>query len=67
VNEPLTLAFSLRYLTMFTKATPLATTVRLMMSREAPLVVDYELEDSQEKGFLRYYLAPKIEDTDDAS
>jgi proliferating cell nuclear antigen len=62
VEEPVTLAFALRYLNFFTKATPLAETVTMHISRDYPLIVDYELNDSQEKGYLRFYLAPKIDE-----
>lgn len=62
VEEPVTLAFALRYLNFFTKATPLAESVTMHISKENPLIVEYELSDSQEKGYLRYYLAPKIEE-----
>jgi len=51
--------FALRYLNFFTKATPLSKTVNLYMSPEVPLMVEYAME---ELGFVRYYLAPKIED-----
>jgi proliferating cell nuclear antigen len=62
VEEPVILAFALRYLNFFTKATPLADNVTIHISKDLPIVVDYELNDSHEKGYLRYYLAPKIDD-----
>lgn len=62
VEEPVTLAFALRYLNFFTKATPLADSVTIHISKDLPIVVDYELNDSHEKGYLRYYLAPKIDE-----
>jgi len=49
--------FALRYLQHFTKATSLSTVVTLRMSSSVPLQVEYEIE---ELGYLRYYLAPKI-------
>ncbi|GAB6028460.1 hypothetical protein CHUAL_002620 [Chamberlinius hualienensis] len=63
MQEPVTLTFACRYLNSFTKATPLTPQVRLSMSADVPLVVEYKIK---EMGGLRYYLAPKIED-DDAS
>jgi len=59
LQEAVTLTFALRYLNFFTKATPLSPTVTLSMSRDVPLVVEYRIE---ELGYVRYYLAPKIED-----
>eukprot|EP00941_MAST-03F_sp_MAST-3F-sp1_P000084 g84.t1 len=59
VEEPMELTFALRYLKIFTKASPLATTVCLRMSPEVPLVVEYGIGES---GYVRYYLAPKIDE-----
>jgi len=59
IQEPVTLTFALRYLNSFTKATPLAPMVQLQMSKELPVVVQYLIADM---GYVRYYLAPKIED-----
>jgi len=49
--------FALRYLQHFTKATSLSAVVTLRMSENVPLQVEYGLDDM---GYLRYYLAPKI-------
>jgi len=59
INEPVSLTFALRYLNFFTKATPLSSSVTLSLSKEVPLVVEYKIEDM---GYIRFYLAPKIED-----
>ena len=56
------LTFALRYLNFFTKATPLSSSVTLSMSKDVPLVVEYRIGDM---GYIRYYLAPKIEDEDE--
>jgi len=64
MNEAVTLTFALRYLNFFTKATPLSPQVTLSMSPDVPLVVEYKFGDM---GFVRYYLAPKIEDGEDAA
>jgi len=61
MNEAVNLTFALRYLNFFSKATPLSTQVTLSMSQDTPLVVEYKIADL---GFLRFYLAPKIEDQD---
>jgi len=59
LREKTTLTFALRYLNLFTKATPLSAQVKLSMSEDVPLVVEYSIGES---GYIRYYLAPKIED-----
>jgi len=59
LREDVTLTFALRYLNFFTKATALSNYVSLSLSTEVPLVVEYSVEDL---GYVRYYLAPKIED-----
>jgi len=50
--------FALRYLQNFTKATPLSKVVTLRMSPDVPLLVEYSID---EIGYVRYYLAPKID------
>ncbi|XP_013790832.1 proliferating cell nuclear antigen-like [Limulus polyphemus] len=62
MQEAVTLTFALRYLNSFTKATPLAAQVQLSMSADVPLAVEYKIADM---GYMKYYLAPKIEDGDD--
>lgn len=39
------LTFALRYLSSFTKATPLSPTVMICMSKELPVVVEYRIGD----------------------
>merc|ERR1719474_1142151 len=58
-NEPCVQQFAMRYLNFFTKATSLSKHVRLSMSPEVPLLVEYAID---EIGYVRYYLAPKIEE-----
>jgi len=63
LEEPVTLTFALRYLNNFTKATSLATTVSLSMSKDVPLVVEYPIKGKEDTvGYVRFYLAPKIEE-----
>ena len=57
LSEPVALTFSLKYLVNFCKATGLSTTVKLCLSNEVPLLVEYALAGSS---YLRYYLAPKV-------
>jgi len=59
VEEPVELRFALRYLNYFAKATPLASKVKLSMTKDVPLLVEYKMEES---GKIQYYLAPKIDE-----
>lgn len=62
MQEPVSLTFALRYLNSFTKATPLSETVAISLSSDLPVVVEYKIA---EMGYIRFYLAPKIEEDDD--
>ncbi|XP_077226111.1 proliferating cell nuclear antigen-like [Tasmannia lanceolata] len=64
MKEPVSLTFALRYMNSFTKATPLSNTVSISLSSELPVVVEYKIADM---GYLRFYLAPKIEEDEDQS
>lgn len=64
MKEPVSLTFALRYMNSFTKATPLSSSVSISMSSDLPVVVEYKIA---EMGYLRYYLAPKIEDDEEQS
>jgi proliferating cell nuclear antigen len=59
LQEPVSLNFALRYLTTFSKATSLSGRVKLSMAKDIPLVVEYPIGDM---GYIRYYLAPKVDD-----
>lgn len=61
LSEPVALTFSLKYLVNFCKATNLSGQVKLCLSQEVPLLVEYGLGSF---GHLRYYLAPKIGEED---
>jgi len=56
-KEKVEMGFALRYLLHFTKATPLSKIVTLRLSHGKPLLVEYKID---ELGYIRYYLAPKI-------
>jgi len=56
LTEPVSLTFSLKYLVNFCKAAGLSKSVKLCLSNEVPLLVEYGLAGSS---YLRYYLAPK--------
>ncbi|KAL9019726.1 MAG: hypothetical protein Q9185_002972 [Variospora sp. 1 TL-2023] len=60
LSEPVALTFSLKYLVNFCKASGLSGTVKLCLSNEVPLLVEYTLASNS---YLRFYLAPKDHDT----
>jgi len=62
VHDPVNAHFSIKYMNQFVKATPLCKKVRLQISNDMPIVVEYAIEES---GYLRFYLAPKIDDSED--
>ncbi|KAL4395869.1 hypothetical protein AHAS_Ahas01G0035000 [Arachis hypogaea] len=62
MNEPVSLTFALRYMNSFTKATPLSNRVAISLSNELPVVVEYKIA---EMGYVRFYLAPKIEEEEE--
>ena len=51
-------SFALSFLNSFCKASCLSEQVTMSMSANTPIVVDYRIQNS---GYLRFYLAPKIE------
>lgn len=57
LTEPVSLTFSLKYLVNFCKAAALSTQVKISLSNEVPLLVEYEIGGGS---FLRFYLAPKV-------
>ena len=56
-DDVINLAFALRYLNMFTKASSIGQKVTLYISKEYPLMAEYRME---ELGVLKFYLAPRI-------
>lgn len=62
MEEPVELSFALRYLNNFTKATPLTSQVIVCLNPDVPMVVEYPI---QEIGFIKFYLAPKIDDDEE--
>merc|ERR1719510_671495 len=61
VHEPVTATFALRYLVNFAKAAPLCGIVELGLGPDAPLLVKYNLEVT-DNGHMQFYLAPKIDE-----
>jgi len=63
MEEPVEQYFSLKYLKRFTKATSLAPQVILHLNPDMPMVVEYPM--FEELGFLKFHLAPKIEEEEE--
>merc|ERR1712060_383094 len=61
VHESVTATFALRYLVNFAKAAPLCGCAELGLGPDAPLMVKYDLESS-DNGHMQFYLAPKIDE-----
>ena len=59
MEEPVELQFALRYLNFFCKAAPLSDQVILSMSPDVPMIVEFPIQDV---GYVKYYLAPKIDE-----
>ncbi|CAN8067600.1 unnamed protein product [Agarophyton chilense] len=59
VKEPVKMTFPGKYLNTFTKAVPLSEFVTLCLTDGNPLAIEFSLPD--EAGFVRYFLAPKID------
>uniref|UniRef100_A0A0N5ACI5 DNA sliding clamp PCNA n=1 Tax=Syphacia muris TaxID=451379 RepID=A0A0N5ACI5_9BILA len=64
VNEPVNVNFSIKYMNHFAKATSLSNKVKLSMSNELPIVVEYPI-DEDSTSYLRFFLAPKIQEDED--
>ena len=63
MEEPVELNFAMRYLQQFCKATPLSDHVMISMSPHVPVVIEYPIGgDATHAGFVKYFLAPKVED-----
>ena len=57
LGDPVSLTFSLKYLVNFCKAQPLSSTVKVCLSNETPLLVEFLLSGSS---YLQFFLAPKV-------
>jgi len=59
MDAPVESTFAMRYLNLFTKATPLGGVVTLSITPDVPIVVEYAFENM---GHVRFYLAPKLDE-----
>lgn len=60
-DESVNTRYGLQYLNIFSKASTLASTVTVSLSNSFPMLIFYDLE---ELGFIKFYLAPKMEEDD---
>lgn len=58
-KEDVSCSYGLQYLNSFAKASSLSNLVTLHISAKYPLMIEYAIEDL---GFLKFYLAPKMDD-----
>ncbi|KAJ5074155.1 proliferating cell nuclear antigen [Anaeramoeba ignava] len=62
-DEKIDLTFTLKYLNLFAKAGPLCDFVTLYLSPKSPLMVEFTMG---QLGFIRYYLAPKVDEANES-
>lgn len=58
-DEKVSNSYGLQYLNSFAKASSLSNHVTLNLSGQFPLMIEYDIENM---GFVKFYLAPKMED-----
>ncbi|MCQ2818406.1 MAG: proliferating cell nuclear antigen (pcna) [archaeon] len=56
--EQVACSYGLQYLNSFAKASSLSTVVTLNISKDFPLMIEYDIADC---GFVKFYLAPKMD------
>eukprot|EP00758_Cryptobia_borreli_P011648 Tbor_TRINITY_DN5680_c0_g1::TRINITY_DN5680_c0_g1_i2::g.9024::m.9024/K04802/PCNA; proliferating cell nuclear antigen len=61
VEEPIALSFALRFFNIFGKGSCLSDRVTLYFAKDSPCMVEYKIEGM---GYLRYYLAPKLDEAE---
>jgi len=57
-DEPIQGKFSLRFLLLFTKATPLSQTIMITLKNDFPMIITYTIADL---GELKFALSPKVD------
>jgi proliferating cell nuclear antigen len=62
LNEAVTQTYAMRFLILFSKGQSLSKRVKLSICNDVPLVAEYKMGDM---GYIRYFLAPKIDDDND--
>jgi proliferating cell nuclear antigen len=59
-DEPIQGRFSLKFLLLFTKATPLSQTIQIALKNDFPLIITFNIADV---GELKFALSPKVDGT----
>jgi proliferating cell nuclear antigen len=62
LTDPISLTFALKYLGIFSKSSTLSNKVTISLASDNPVMIEYQLEIG---GYIRYYLAPKIDEDED--
>ncbi|OMJ94555.1 hypothetical protein SteCoe_2196 [Stentor coeruleus] len=57
-HEPVICSYAMRYLNLFNKSSALSDEITLSISENLPLIVHFQFE----LGYIKYYLAPKVDD-----
>jgi proliferating cell nuclear antigen len=64
LREPVNVTFAIKYLVNFCKASSLSNQVTISVSNDVPIVLEYPIKTDEDcMGYIRYYLAPKIDDS----
>jgi proliferating cell nuclear antigen len=61
IEEPVSLSFALRFMNIFARGAALSDRVTLNFTRDSPCMIEFDIEGV---GYLRYYLAPKVDDAE---
>jgi len=61
IEEPVSLSFALRFMNIFARGAALSDRVKLNFTRDSPCMIEFDIEGV---GYLRYYLAPKVDDAE---
>ena len=59
IQEPVNLSFALKFMNNFAKGAALSDRVTMHFAADSPCMIEYTIEGL---GFLRYYLAPKVDE-----
>jgi len=61
IEEPVCLSFAIRFMNIFAKGAALSDRVSLHFAKDSPCMIQYSIEGL---GYLRYYLAPKVDESE---
>jgi proliferating cell nuclear antigen len=60
IQEPVNLSFALRFMNSFSKGAALSDRITMHFASDSPCMMEFKIE---KVGFLRYYLAPKVDES----